>query len=183
RRGDQVVALTGHAARDRSVDRVEDLLPPGVDHGGDQPAGMADAVRERVERGEAEDRNHQHLGERLRGLDPDPKAGEETRPGADRDAADVRELDPGPPEEALDRGREHLLMAPSGGDRDGAEDLRLRSERHGALRRRGLDPEDDHATSFPRRFGPITEPPPPTARGPTRAAPSAPSTSDPPRRR
>src|SRR5438067_668230 len=72
------------------------------------------------------------------------------------------------------------LLAKEPRDRELAQHLRLRPERDGALRRRGLDAEDDHASAS---VAGVTGSPPSRVPARTRAAPSARPTPAPRRRR
>ena len=85
----------------------------------------------------------QHLCQGLGRLDPDPEPGEQSRTDADGDPPDLLELEVAPDQQLLERGG-HRLLPRLAGDRHPAHDLVLRADRNAGLRRRGLDPHDDH---------------------------------------
>jgi hypothetical protein len=107
---------------------------------------MADRERQRVQARDPDDRDAEHLGERLRGLDSDTQSREQPGPDPDRDPTHLAELDAGPSAESL-QGRRDRLLASLAGHRDHAEQLALRADRHRRVGRRGLDAYDDHGAA------------------------------------
>ena len=74
-------------------------------------------------------------------------------PDADDEPTDVVEVDAGPGEQLLQRGRDAFL-AGRARDLDAAEDRGLGADRDRDLRRGGVDPDDDHGATHVRERAP-----------------------------
>ena len=130
-----------HAARNRSVEGVEELAPPRVDHRDDRAVRVPHRERQQVEARDADHRHAQRARDRLRSRDAHSKPGVEPRPDIHGDGADLVEPDAGLARDELDRRdqrlgvtaiarrlveRDHAFVAADGDSRPDASRSRCR---------------------------------------------------------
>ena len=145
-RRDDLLQTAGHLA----VHGVEDLALAGVDHRHDDAVGAAVRERQQVERGDADHRDPQRLGERLAGRQPDAHPGEQAGSDVDGDEPELVEADVGLGADEVDRRRDDLGVAAAAPDLEQGDDALVPAERHADLLGRRLDAEDQHVTAHVR---------------------------------
>ena len=137
-RRDDLLQTAGHLA----VHGVEDLALAGVDHRHDDAVRATVRERQQVERGDADHRDPQGLGERLAGGQPDAHPGEQAGSDVDGDEAELVEPDVGLGADEVDGRGDDLGVAPATPDLEQGDHALVPADRHADLLGRRLDPED-----------------------------------------